>query len=347
MKSTYLDDDVRLLYTDIETRVVPMSLEAREQHIRRGFKACELLAEETVPTDLDINIYECAMKIYQKKVADAVQKIAECIYDKKKNDIVLVSLARAGISIGVLIKRYLDTKYMLNIPHYGMSIVGTNGVDVNALKYILSRHDAGSLQFIDGWTGKGFVQKKLKEGLLFYPQIDSKIAVLCDPGGITCLAGTHEDILVPSATLNSVVSGLLSRSVDNSKFIKNDEFFGAVCFSKMIDSDRTYDFIERISSCFDYSKNYYIHDDHIDNMHSTIESLIREYHLDNTGQIKPGLCETFRSINRKKPSFVLVSDLIDKELLNMIKVLGIQTIQCQNLGSFKICGIYTDKYSDT
>lgn len=348
MKSTYLKSDVNLLCTDIETRIIPMSIHKREKLIRLGTNPCELLARERTPTYSDEKIYNWAMAIYKKKIADAVREVSEQIYIRKGKEVVLVSLARAGISIGVLIKRYLEQRYNLNIPHYSMSIVGTNGMDINALKYILKKHSPDLIQFVDGWTGKGYIQKKLKENLLDYPQIDSDIAVLYDPGYITDIAGTHEDILVPSATLNATVSGLLSRAVDNKDIMKKDEYFGAVFFSNLMKMDKTYDFINGISREFNFfgcnydcrrKRKWY-------NVNSIIESIINTYGIADVRQIKPGLCETFRSINRKKPDFVLINPFLDKELLLLLNCLDINTVASEKLGNYMICGVYTDVYSD-
>jgi hypothetical protein len=40
-------------------------------------------------------------------------------------------------------------------------VVRGHGVDDNALSYILDRHDAAAVQFVDGWTGKGSIAREL------------------------------------------------------------------------------------------------------------------------------------------------------------------------------------------
>ena len=97
--------------------------------------------------------------------------------------LVLVSLARAGTPIGVLIKRYLSFKYQINIPHYSISIIRGRGIDETAIDYIFEHHPGAKIQFVDGWTGKGAITNELDEACLNYNathanKIDANLAVL-------------------------------------------------------------------------------------------------------------------------------------------------------------------------
>ena len=69
-----------------------------------------------------------------------------------------------------------------------------------------------SIQFVDGWTGKGAIQRTLLEAMQNYPGIDPLLAVLSDPAHIAGKSGTYEDFLIASSCLNSTVSGLISRN---------------------------------------------------------------------------------------------------------------------------------------
>lgn len=66
-----------------------------------------MLPVEYVPTEKYMQVYREALKNYAKPVALAVGRLADKIVEKKGQDIVLVSLARAGIPIGILVKRYI------------------------------------------------------------------------------------------------------------------------------------------------------------------------------------------------------------------------------------------------
>jgi len=348
MKSSYLESDVRILHTDIKSRIIPMELEDREEIIKNGVKPYELLAYETTPSDEDEKIYNLSLELFSQKIANAIQLVSEKIYLAKGKKLVLVSLARAGISISVLIKRFLEKKYNIKIYHYSLSVIGTMNIDFNALDYIVNKHGSDKIQFVDGWTGKGSVQKTLKKGLSCYPNIDNNLAVLCDPGYFADLAGTHGDILVPSATLNSTTSGLLSRAVYNKSIIDENEFFGAVFFSELSTRDKTYDFIDKISSLFDFTLTSKCEKKAVPNTSLIFNSILYKYGIKDLHFIKPGLGETFRAINRKKPTLILINEnnsVVDKNLMLLLNQLSIK-LEKYPLGNFGTCGIYCDPDSD-
>ena len=60
-----------------------------------------MLPVEYVPTDQYMQVYHNALKHYAKPVANAVGMLADKIIENKGKKIVLVSLARAGIPIGI------------------------------------------------------------------------------------------------------------------------------------------------------------------------------------------------------------------------------------------------------
>ena len=124
----------------------------------------------------------------------------------------LVSLARAGTPVGILIKHYIEQRLGRKAYHYTISIIQGKGIDKNAMSYILARHKPESIQFIDGWTGKGAIQRELLLAMKDYPDVSAGLAVLSDPAGIAEKSGTHDDFLIASSCLNSTVSGLLSRT---------------------------------------------------------------------------------------------------------------------------------------
>ena len=49
---------------------------------------------------------------------------------------VLVSLARAGTPVGILMRRWAQQVHGLDLPHYTMSIVRGVGLDQTALRYL-------------------------------------------------------------------------------------------------------------------------------------------------------------------------------------------------------------------
>ena len=115
----------------------------------------------------------------------AVGVVAEQIIENKGlENLILVSLARAGTPIGILIKRYISMRYHVNVPHYSISILRGRGFDETAIRYILTQHPLGSLQFIDGWTGaitNELIQSCQKFNLQYQEQLSADLAVLADP----------------------------------------------------------------------------------------------------------------------------------------------------------------------
>ena len=116
MRSSYSEEDVILLLKDITGLVEPQPAKVREKLIQSGKHYSEMLPVEYVPTDQYMQVYHNALKHYAKPVANAVGMLADKIIENKGKKIVLVSLARAGIPIGILVKRYIKFKYGINVP---------------------------------------------------------------------------------------------------------------------------------------------------------------------------------------------------------------------------------------
>ena len=68
-------------------------------------------------------------------------------------------------------------------------------------------------------------------------KFDSSLAVLADPCGYSNVYGIRDDFLIPSACLNSTVSGLVSRTVLRDDLIGKDDFHGAKFYKELKDVD--------------------------------------------------------------------------------------------------------------
>ena len=250
MKTSYLEEDVIVLLKDITGKIEPKNSLEREKLIQSGVHYSELLPVEYQPTEAYTKLYQEALHLHAAQTAEAVRVLAEKIREKKGENITLVSLARAGTPIGILLKRYLEKKYKKEVLHYSISIIRDRGIDHNAMSYILQRHTKESIQFVDGWIGKGAITKELNQAMEQYPGVSSELAVLADPAHITNLYGTTEDFLIPSACLNAPVSGLFSRTVLNDTLIGKNDFHGAVYYEEMEKIDVSYEFIKTIEQYF-------------------------------------------------------------------------------------------------
>lgn len=342
MRSTYSEEDVTILLKDISGMVEPLGTKEREVLIQSGIHYCEMLPLEYKPSEKYIEIYNKSLSVFAQSTADAVARVAEDIYKKKGQKVALISLARAGTSIGVLIKRYLRNKYNIEIAHYSISIIRDKGIDRNAMNYILDRHSGMDLQFVDGWVGKGAIFNELVKDLKDFSNVDTSLAVLADPARITALCGTHDDILIPSSCLNSTISGLISRTFLRKDIIGERDFHGAAFYSELSSEDRTYEFIRTIEKCFNYSLADIEHI--IDNSGIVeVERLKKLYHINNVNLIKPGIGETTRVLLRRVPWKVLIADdyknsIEVEHIIQLAKEKDVDIEYC-HLSNYKCCGI--------
>lgn len=342
MRSSYSRDDVILLLKDITGLVKPQPTEEREKMIQAGRHYCEMLPIEYVPSEKYMEAYREALKNYAKPTALAVGKLADKIIRKKGKGVVLVSLARAGIPIGILLKRYIKMKYGISVPHYSISIIRDRGIDDNAMKYLLEHHRAEDILFVDGWIGKGAILNELRKDIADYRGVSDELAVVSDPANVTELCGTHEDILIPSSCLNSTISGLVSRTFLRDDIIGKDDFHGAVYYGELKDSDLSYDFIRSIEKEFELvsdveegiAAGYGIDE---------VKKIAEEYHIDNLNLIKPGIGETTRVLLRRMPWRVLINDRYqnDVSLNHIIRLAEEKKVEIEYypLFHYKACGI--------
>lgn len=342
MRTSYHKDDVELLLKDITGLVKPQPTREREKLIQTGKHYCEMLPIEYVPSEQYMSVYKNALAHYARSTANAIGCLSDKIIRKKGSDIVIVSLARAGTPIGILVKRYLRFKYNRNVPHYSVSIIRGRGIDGNAMKFLLSRYQPRQLLFLDGWIGKGAILKELEQDILAYPEVSPDIAVVSDPANITSLCGTHEDILIPSSCLNSTVSGLISRTFLRDDIIGPKDFHGAVYYEELKDSDLSYEFIHEIEKHFS-----------LDNVESKssrsgfgideVRQIAKAYGVTDINFIKPGIGETTRVLLRRVPWKVLIDEKYkgDSQLSHIVRLAEEKNVPVEysTLKHYKCCGI--------
>lgn len=342
LRSSYSEEDVILLLKDITGLVSPQSTEEREKLIQSGKHYSEMLPIEYVPTEKYMKVYYEALESYSKTVAEAVGKLSDKIIENKGREVVLVSLARAGIPIGILVKRYIRYKYSIDVPHYSISIIRGRGIDDNAMKFLLGKYRPEQLLFVDGWIGKGAILNELKKDIESYKGVSSDIAVIADPANVTELCGTHEDILIPSSCLNSTVSGLVSRTFLRSDIIGKDDFHGAVYYGELADSDLSYDFINAIEKEFSMENNddgIVIEGQGIDE----VREIGKVFGVDDINLIKPGIGEATRVLLRRVPWKVLIDQRYkgDPQLGHLVRLAEEKNVPVEYypLTHYKCCGI--------
>ncbi len=346
MESSYNKNDVTILLKDITGLVKPQPTEERERLIQSGKHYCEMLSIEYVPSERYMSAYKEALKNYSKPTAIAIGELSDKIIKKRGKNIVLVSLARAGIPIGILLKHYITKKYNISPPHYSISIIRGRGIDNNAMRYLLNRHNPENILFVDGWIGKGAILNELKTAVKEYDGVSSQLAVISDPAYITELYGTNEDILIPSSCLNCTVSGLISRTFFSDDIIGKNDFHGAVYYKELKNSDLSYQFINSIESNFEFKTVQKLKNNKIRPKNTgleEVEKIAKKFNISDINFIKPGIGETTRVLLRRVPWKVLINENNKNDIsLNHIKSLAEEKsvpIEYFPLSNYKTCGI--------
>lgn len=352
MRSSYSEEDVTLLLKDITGLVKPQPTQERERLIQSGRHYSEMLPIEYVPTQKYMEVYREALEKYARPTALAVGRLSDKIIQTRGRSVVIVSLARAGIPVGILVKRYIRQKYQLDIPHYSISIIKGRGIDDNAMRYLLERYQPRQLLFLDGWIGKGAILNELRKDIEAYEGVSPDIAVVADPANVTELCGTHEDILIPSSCLNCTVSGLVSRTFLRDDIIGPGDFHGAVYYGELADSDLSYEFIDAIERCFEIEsalaengQTRELSDRTVVSGHGIdeVRELAKVFDVDDINLIKPGIGETTRVLLRRVPWKVLIDERYrqNPELGHIVRLAVEKNVPIEYypLKHYKCCGM--------
>jgi hypothetical protein len=341
--SSYSPDDVTILLQDLKDKVPVLDTKEREKLNQSGVHYSEMLPVEYVPSAEYLKVYENALKSQGKQTAQAVINLAHKILSvKPTKNIVLVSLARAGTPVGILLKRYLSKYCNCNVTHYTISIIRGKGIDIAAMNYILSKHNAKDIVFVDGWVGKGAINRVLAEAVakLNVEDLSPELAVLSDPAYETKLCGTRDDFLIPSACLNSTVSGLISRTV-KLKDMTDDEYHGSIYYAENKEYDLSNAFLDEIEDYFPYLNNE-------NNIFKGIDEVIKiasEFSISDINKIKPGVGETIRVLLRRVPDVILIKPNANPKsiepIIRLAKEKNVPIKEYPLLG-YNTCGIIKD-----
>ncbi len=309
---SYDPADVTFLLKDLSDIPLERPTEDREEDFSKGRHYSEDLPVEYEPSDSYLALFESALIRSAERVATAVGVATELVLARKEKP-VIVSLARAGTPAGILMRRWARWKHGLELTHYSVSIIKDRGLDENALRWILDRHDRQALQFVDGWTGKGAILKVL-QAASEQLGVDGSMAVISDPGHCTSLYGTRDDFLIPHSCLNSTVSGLVSRTVLNSTLIGPADFHGAKYYRQLADRDYSRRYVDTVVNAFPavsaaVSRGLGQAEDRTPTWAGwrAVEMLAKDYGIANIGLVKPGVGETTRVLLRRVPWKVVVA----------------------------------------
>jgi hypothetical protein len=319
-----MPEDVQILlkpshieHTDVETK---------ERLIQSGQKHySEMLSPEKVPDERYMRLYRDALSRNASLLAVHVEYLARSIAARPQtsHECVVISLARAGTPIGVLLKRALQ-RIGIAAHHYSISIIRGRGIDLNALGFIAKRHGVETSIFLDGWTGKGAIKGQLERSLAGNKHMFSPfLAVVADPAGCADLAATTNDYLIPSGILGAIVSGLISRSVLSSELVGPADFHACLYQHEQAPYDVSRDFIDAIESAPKWVGAEPFWSTELAararaSRTALIEGIMNEKNVSDVNRIKPGIAEATRAILRRVPHMVLVRDLGDPEIEHIV-----------------------------
>lgn len=349
---SYLPEDVEWLLKDLSSAQLEAPKAEREAAIQSGKASyAESLPQEFEPSPEYSALFQAALEGSAGRIAHAVGTLTEQVLKLRGNAPVLVSLARAGTPVGILMKRWARDVHGLELPHYAISIVRGLGIDQTALGYLASRHRPEDVMFVDGWTGKGAIARELAAAVELFRQTDGPdfkpdLAVLADPGHCVRIFGTRDDYLVPSACLNSTVSGLVSRTVYNKALIGPGDFHGAKFYSDLTGSDVSNHFLAAVTAQFPGVRNDVLRAAaHAPSTvaglpeadwsgWSAVEEISRSFGINNVNLVKPGVGETTRVLLRRVPWKVLVRPEAMPELahvLHLAEQRGVEVLEVPGL----------------
>lgn len=325
---SYLAHDVTVLLEVVKKdSIANVATEQKEALIQSGKRHySEMLTLETAPTPEHLALYQTALADGKDRMALEIINLVATLTAIFKEGIttdqplILVSLVRAGLPIGVLLQRVLTAS---DVPsrHFGMSILRGRGLDLVALKLILDHFPKSPIVFVDGWTGKGAIYDELAKSLApfndpnhanfsqIFHQGASVIPLLtlADPAGVAWLSASSDDWLIPSGLLNSTVSGLISRSLSAAEPSRPHR---CMIYDNLKEDDVSLDFVDQIDAVRQtltattilptFAKPRYV-------TKTIIDDLAKTFDINNQNRIKPTIAEATRAILRRDPERVLLA----------------------------------------
>ena len=330
---SYLASDVTVLLDIVDKdAVADVPVSQKEALIQSGQRHySDMLTLENAPTAMHEKLYQQALAQGTTRTATDIVNLAYTLHHIFQQTVslqcplILVSLVRAGLPIGVLLQRALadaDSSYARPSVHYGISIIRDRGLDPVALQMILDSYPDSPIIFVDGWTGKGAIYQELARSLdafsdpnhpnfaNIFHQGENVIPLLtlADPAGVAWLAASEEDWLIPSGLLNSTVSGLISRSLYTEP---QSGLHRSVFYDNLVAVDHSLAFVDHIDStrrALSTSPQYLqTFEQPRYQTADLIDTLAVEYDISNRNRIKPTIAEATRAILRRDPECILLA----------------------------------------
>ncbi len=314
--------DVTFLLKVLE--LSPTPLEQKERLIQSGAKHySEMLSLEGAPSARYVELFHAALERNGARLARDLHLLADFIERERGQDITLISLARGGTPIGILLKRELERRGR-SVRHFSVSIIRDRGLDDRALTYLLEHgfHEK-TWTFIDGWSAKGVIGRELASSLAKFnlergTQAKPELFVVSDLFGSAAFSATRADYLIPSSLLNATVSGLISRSVLTEQ-IGPDNFHGCVRLEHLQAHDLSRFFVDAIwreMNALEFNLPAYS-EDFDPPARDFLERLALERNFPYS-HLKPGIGESTRALLRRVPKTLLLREPGNPEVAHLV-----------------------------
>lgn len=355
---SFSPEDVTLLLQDVTGRVEERDVAVREREIQGGRHYSEDLPVEQVPGADYLQVFDQLMERQLPQVALYTGILTRLVLEVRSNP-VLVSLVRAGVPCGVLMRRYAARVLGRDLPHYGVSIIRGKGFDEAAISFLLERHKAADLIFVDGWTGKGMITRELTESCgafnrKYGTDLQPTLAVLADPAHAVSLYATRNDFVNPSCCLNSTVCGLISRTVHSDSLIGPDEFHGVRVYREFQPIDQTARYLDGVCRWFeplaaDIEAGFQsvLAEDRTPDWRGmeAVRRIGAAFGVSDLNRIKPSIGETTRVLLRRVPDRILLREEGHPDaahILLLAREKGVPVTICPDM-PYLCCGLIADK----
>jgi hypothetical protein len=240
---SYCESDVVFLLKPVRLEPTPIAEKERLIQTRQRHYS-EMISRETLPSANYLRVFHDATARTITRLAQHILCLAAIIADARRGVVTLVSLARAGTPIGVLLARTLRIRFHRDVVHYSLSLIRDRGIDEVAVRHVLGSRPSESIVFVDGWTGKGVMADELHRAIVQFNNehgtvIDPGLFVVTDLSGTAARSASMEDWLIPSAVLGATISGLVSRSILNRSLVGETDFHGCLYYREFEPHDQS------------------------------------------------------------------------------------------------------------
>lgn len=330
---SYLPADVTFLLKIVD--MPPTEIEAKERLIQAGRRHySEMLSAEKAPDPAYMDLFWAAFRRNRDRFATDIAALAKGIAACKEGAIAITSLARAGTPVGVLLRRALCALGRQAF-HYSVSIIRDRGIDEVALDHIVAAHGDRSIMFVDGWTGKGAITAELTHCVASYNArrgvaVDPSLAVVADLAGVAALSSTAEDYLIPSAVLNAIISGLVSRTVLNSDYVGPGDFHACVYYAGLEPHDISRCFVDEVTgpmlnaladpACQPAASSAGRSAGLREGCAAFVAACMAHHGVADRNRIKPGIGESTRSLLRRVPETLIVRDAGHRDVAHLMQL---------------------------